>query len=437
MTFDPTELELRQDPLAFFLHLSRTSPNITTFRFASGREIVLLNHPDLIREVLVERADEFHKSDLTRAFAGGMGNGILVSEGEFWKQQVRIMRPAFHYKRLQGYAEVMRRFALEMLAHWQNGEIRHLEEDMNALTLRVVAKCMFDVEAGEDREIMHRAIMLGQKVVGQMVYGWLNLPDWHPGLNRDGIRVVRALNEMVSRHIAYRRARGDLGDDLLSMLLEAQQQPGVQLSDRQVRDEVLTVITAGLETTANALVWTWYLLDRHPEVRERLEAEVDALEGPPGFEEVQRLPYLDQVFKESLRLYPPVWIIGRENVRELELGGMRLPPRTQIVMCQWATHRDPRFYEQPDAFIPERWTPEFERSLPKGAYFPFSLGPRVCTGQGFATIEYKIIVATVLQRFRLELARPAPVRPEPNFTLCAHGGLPMRVKARRAPLPLD
>ncbi|GIW26726.1 MAG: hypothetical protein KatS3mg070_0089 [Meiothermus sp.] len=204
--------------------------------------------------MLIERAEQFHKSDLTRSFAGGMGNGILLSEGEFWKQQVRLMRPAFHYKRLQCYAEVMSRFTLEMLSHWQNSEIRHIDEDMNALTLRVVAKCMFDVEAGEDREIMHRAIMLGQKVVGQMVYGWLNLPDWHPGLNRDGIRVVRALNDMVSRHIAYRRERGDLGDDLLSMLLEAQGQPDVKLSDRQLRDEVLTVITAGLETTANALI---------------------------------------------------------------------------------------------------------------------------------------------------------------------------------------
>jgi len=264
-----------------------------------------------------------------------------------------------------------------------------------------------------------------------MVYGWLNLPDWHPAMNRDGIRVVRALNEMVSRHIAYRRERGDLGDDLLSMLLEAQSQPGVRLSDRQLRDEVLTVITAGLETTANALVWTWYLLDQHPTVKARLQAEVDALGRLPGFEEVQRLSYLDQVFKESLRLYPPVWIIGRENIEALELGGMRLAPKTQIVMSQWATHRDPRFFERPDEFRPERWTLEFEKSLPRGAYFPFSLGPRVCTGQGFATLEYKMIVATVLQKFDLELARPAPVRPEPNFTLCPHGGLPMRVRRRK------
>ncbi|MDW8426267.1 MAG: cytochrome P450 [Meiothermus sp.] len=431
MTLDPVELELRQDPLQFFIHLSRTSPDLTTFRFASGKEVVFLNHPDLIREVLVERAEEFHKSDLTRAFAGGMGNGILLSEGEFWKQQSRLMRPAFHYKRLQGYAEVMRRFTLEMLSHWQNSEIRHLDEDMNALTLRVVAKCMFDVEAGEDREIMHQAIMLGQKVVGQMVYGWLNLPDWHPAMNRDGIRVVRALNEMVSRHIAFRRARGDLGDDLLSMLLQAQSQPEVELSDRQLRDEVLTVITAGLETTANALIWTWYLLEQHPEVRAKLKAEVDSLGKLPDFDDVQHLPYLDQVFKESLRLYPPVWIIGRENVEALELGGLKLAPKTQLVMSQWATQRDPRFFEEPDRFRPERWTPEFEKSLPRGAYFPFSLGPRVCTGQGFATVEYKMIVTTVLQRFELELARPAPIRPEPNFTLCTHGGLPMRVRARR------
>ncbi len=430
MVFDPNDLELRQDPLRFFIELSRHSPDITTFRFASGQELVFLNHPDLIREVLVERADQFHKSEMTRAFAGGMGHGILVSEGEFWRQQSRLIRPAFHYKRLLGYAEVMSRFTLEMLEEWQDGEVRHIDEDMNALTLRVVAKCMFNVEAKDDREIMHWAILLGQQVVGRMIHGWLTDPHWTPSLNRAGVRVVRALNEMVQRHIAFRRERGDLGDDLLSMLMEAQQQPGIQMTERQLRDEVLTVITAGLETTANALIWTWYLLDRHPEVKARLRAEVDALGELPGFENLHRLPYLDQVFKEALRLYPPVWVIGRETVEELELGGMKLPPKTQIVLCQWTAHRDPRFFEHPDEFIPERWTPEFEKGLPRGAYFPFSLGPRVCTGQSFATTEFKIIVATTLQRFDLELAQSPQIKPEPNFTLWVGGGLKMRVRAR-------
>lgn len=430
MVFEPADLELRQDPLRFFIELSRHGPDITTFQFASGQEIVFLNHPDLIREVLVERADKFHKSEMTRAFAGGMGHGILVSEGEFWKQQSRLIRPAFHYKRLLGYAEVMSRFTLDMLEEWQDGEVRPIDEDMNALTLRVVAKCMFNVEAKDDREIMHQAILLGQQVVGRMIHGWLTDPHWTPSLNRAGIRVVRALNEMVQRHIAFRRERGDLGDDLLSMLMEAQQQPGVQMTERQLRDEVLTVITAGLETTANALIWTWYLLDRHPEVKAKLRAEVDALGKAPGFEDLNRLPYLDQVFKEALRLYPPVWIIGRETVEELELGGMKLPPKAQIVLCQWAAHRDPRFYERPDEFIPERWTPEFEKQLPRGAYFPFSLGPRVCTGQSFATTEFKIIVATTLQRFDLELAQFPQIKPEPNFTLWVGGGLKMRVRAR-------
>ncbi|ADH61953.1 cytochrome P450 [Allomeiothermus silvanus DSM 9946] len=430
MAFDPNDLELRKDPLRFFIELSRNSPSITTFRFASGQEIVFLNHPDLIREVLIERADKFHKSEMTRAFAGGMGHGILVSEGEFWKQQSRLIRPAFHYKRLLGYAEVMSRFTLEMLEEWQDGEVRRIDEDMNALTLRVVAKCMFNVEAKDDREIMHQAIVLGQQVVGRMIHGWFTDPHWTPSLNRAGVRVVRALNDMVQRHIAFRRERGDLGDDLLSMLMEAQQQPGVQMSERQLRDEVLTIITAGLETTANALIWTWYLLDQHPEVKAKLQAEVDALGELPNFENLHRLPYLDQVFKEALRLYPPVWVIGRETVEELELGGMKLPPKTQIVLCQWATHRDPRFFEHPDEFIPERWTAEFEKQLPRGAYFPFSLGPRVCTGQSFATTEFKIIVATTLQRFDLELAQSPQIKPEPNFTLWVGGGLKMRVRAR-------
>lgn len=430
MTLSPTELELRQNPLDFFLALSRGAPNLTRFHFANGQEIIYLNHPDLIREVLVERADEFHKSEMTRAFAGGMGHGILVSEGEFWKQQSRLMRPAFHYKRLVGYAEVMSRFTQEMLQHWEHFELRHIDEDMNALTLRVVAKCMFNVEARDDREIMHRAIMLGQKVVGQMIHGWLTIPDWRAHMTRDGIRVVRALNQMVERHITERRAKGILGEDLLSMLMEAQADAGIELSDRQLRDEVLTVITAGLETTANALIWTWYLLDQNPEAREKLKAEIDTLKHLPSFENLNSLPYLDKVFKESLRLYPPVWVIGRESIEATELGGSQLGPKAQIVMSQWAMQRDPRYFDAPDRFIPERWTPEFEKSLPRGAYFPFSLGPRVCTGQGFATVEFKLIVATILQRFELELAQPAPILPEPNFTLTTHGGMQMRVKAR-------
>ncbi|RIH83421.1 cytochrome P450 [Calidithermus roseus] len=434
MVRDLPDLELRQEPLRFFTQLARSGPDVCTFQFANGQEIVFLNHPDLVREVLVERAEQFHKSEMTRAFAGGMGHGILVSEGEFWKQQSRLMRPAFHYKRLLGYAEVMTRFTLEMLEGWQDGELIHVDEEMNALTLRVVAKCMFNVEAKDDRDIMHKAIVLGQQVVGQMIHGWLTNPHWTPSLNRAGIRVVRALNEMVQRHIAQRRAQGELGDDLLSMLMEAQQQAGIELSDRQLRDEVLTVITAGLETTANALVWTWHLLDRHPEVRARLRAELDALGRMPTFEDLPRLTYLDQVFKEALRLYPPVWIIGREVAAPegVELGGMHLPYKAQLVLCQWTLHRDPRFFEQPDAFIPERWTPEFEKSLPRGAYFPFSLGPRVCTGQSFATTEFKIIVAGVLQRFDLEHAEGMEVQPEPNFTLWAKGGLRMRARARAA-----
>jgi cytochrome P450 len=302
---------------------------------------------------------------------------------------------------------------------------------MNALTLRVVAKCMFNVEARDDREIMHRAIMLGQKVVGQMIHGWLTIPDWRANMTRDGIRVVRALNQMVERHIAERRAKGILGEDLLSMLMEAQAEAEIELSDRQLRDEVLTVITAGLETTANALIWTWYLLDQHPDIRTKLEAEVDKLKHTPGFEDLNSLPYLDKVFKESLRMYPPVWIIGRESISATELGGIKLPAKAQIVMSQWSTQRDPRFFENPDQFIPERWTPEFEKALPRGAYFPFSLGPRVCTGQGFATVEFKLIMATILQRFELELAQPAPILPEPNFTLTTHGGMRMRVKMRQ------
>lgn len=431
MVHELPDAELRKDPLRFFIEISRNGPDITTFQFASGQEIVFLNHPDLIRDVLVERADLFHKSEMTRAFAGGMGHGILVSEGEFWRQQSRLMRPAFHYKRLLGYANVMTQFTLDMLRDWHDGEVCQIDEEMNALTLRVVAKCMFDVEAGDDRDIMHRAIVLGQQVVGQMIHGWLIEPHWTPSRNRDGIRVVRALNEMVQRHIAYRRSREDYGDDLLSMLLEAQNQEGVHLSDRQLRDEVLTVITAGLETTANALIWTWYLLDSHPQVKAKLRSEVDALGRVPGFEDLNGLLYLDQVFKESLRLYPPVWIIGREVAEEeVEVGGMKLAPKTQMVMSQWSAHRDPRFFDQPDAFIPERWTPAFEKALPRGSYFPFSLGPRVCTGQSFATTEFKLIVATVMQHFDLELAQSPDIHPEPNFTLWVAGGLQMRVRAR-------
>ena len=318
-----------------------------------------------------------------------LGEGLLTNEGSGWLRQRRLCQPAFHRERMASYGHTMSAFTEEMLATWKDGEVRDIHQEMMQLTMRIVAKVLFGVEVKEDTERVAAALnaLMRHTSGGRMILPPVVRHVPIPAMIRVK-RAVRELDEIVNRIIRERRASGQDTGDLLSMLMAARDEDGSGMTDRQLRDEILTFLLAGHETTAVSLSWTWYLLSQHPEVEEKLRQELSHVLGgrTPQLEDLPRLPYTDKVVKESMRLYPPAWSLAR-TVKELELAGYRIPVGSNVVMSPWIMHRDPRFFEQPEQFNPDRWTAEATQRLPRFAYFPFGGGPRLCIGASFAMME--------------------------------------------------
>lgn len=362
------------------------------------------------------------------------GHGLLTAEGDTWLRQRRLAAPAFHSRRIAAYGDVMVRYAERMLDGWHDGESRDAHHEMMKLTMQIVSKTLFDAEVSEDEMEVSRAFDAIVEEIALRFRQPLPIPDWLPlPRNRRYLAAVRRLDALVYRFIAARRrVEGDRGD-LLSMLLAARDEDGRGMTDVQVRDEVITLFLAGHETTAIALSWTWYLLARHPEAEARLAEELETvLDGrAPTLEDLPRLSYTEQVIKESMRRYPPAYAFGREAVEDCEIGGYRIPAGATVFMSQWAMHRDSRFFAEPEAFRPERWTAELEQSLPRYAYLPFGGGPRICIGNRFAMMEAVLLLATIARRFRLRLASSDEIKPFPSITLRPVGGVPVRLEARQ------
>ncbi len=434
-------LAYARDPLGFFVRCSHRYGDVVRLVRPNmpHRPGYLLNHPDHIEYVLVKNNRNFVRDQDSRKLLDLLGNGLLTSEGEFWRRQRRFVQPAFHRARLDTYRAVMESCAQDLISEWQDGEIRDVLQDMTRLTLRIVAKTLFSADMADDTNkvgkaiemVMDRSSEQGSTLFARFILGRIPTPGtlrYHAA--------IRRLNEVIASIIA--KHRGDDGgeerDDLLSMLIHAKDDQGNRMSDQQLHDEVLTVIMAGHETTAVCLSWTWHLLATHPEVETKLLTELrDVLAGrAPLVADLPQLRYTAAVLKESMRLYPPGWVLGREAVEGCKIGGYDVPAGTQLYMSQWVAHRDPRYFEKPDAFIPERWTDEFEAQLPKYAYFPFSGGPRVCPGKSFAIMETAIVLATIVQRFQLRTAPGEHVAPLPSITLRPKGGLRMILTAREA-----
>ncbi len=425
-----------QDPLPRLAAWARRYGDIFHYR-AFYFHVYFLNHPDLIEQVLIHQSRNFTKGRGLRANRRLFGNGLLTSEGDFWRRQRRLSQPAFHRERIASYAKIMVAFTERMLEGWQSGQTREIHEDMMRLTLEIVAKALFDTDVGRDAEAIGRALnaVMQQNTRGQMLLPFFNvLPT--PG-NWRYRRAVRDLERIVYGIIRERRAsRRDAGD-LLSMLLSARDEDGRGMTDRQIRDEAITLLLAGHETTALALSWTWYLLARHPEVEAKLVAELrQVLAGrSPSVEDLPRLPYTAMVVKESMRLYPPAYVMARTAERDTEIGGYVIPRGASVVISQWVLHRDPRFFPEPERFNPDRWTPEFENQLPGFAYFPFGGGPRVCIGAGFAQMEAALLLATIAQRFELCGVPGHEPGLQPAITLRPRHGMRMNVTRREAALP--
>jgi cytochrome P450 len=362
-----------------------------------------------------------------------VGNGLVTSEGDFWRRQRRLAQPAFHRDRVASYGETMVAFAERMLSRWRDGETRDAHEEMMRLTQSIVVKTLFSADVSDEADRVGAALRrIVQPFASQATLKWIldnRLPT--PGHFRYN-RAVREIDRVVYQIISERRASGADTGDLLSMLLRAQDEDGSQMTDRQLRDEVMTLFLAGHETTALALTWAWYLLAREVEAESKLHAELSEVLGgrAPTVEDLPRLRYTEWVVKESMRLYPTAYAVGREAVRDCEVGGYRIPEGMQVFAFQWVVQRDARWYEEPGAFRPERWREEVASRLPKFAYFPFGGGPRQCIGNFFATMEAVLVLATVAQRFRLRLAPGHAVELLPAMSLRPRDGVMVKLERR-------
>jgi len=420
------------DALGTLTRWAREYGDIFHYRFLNIH-VYFVNRPDYIEDVLVTNHARFIKGRGLKANRRLFGNGLLTSEGDFWRRQRRLSQPAFHRERIESYARVMVAYTERMLAGWRNGERRDVHRDMMRLTLEIVAKVLFDTDMSDQVAEVGAALeaITLQNTRGQMLFPALrHLPT--PG-NLRYWRAVKRLEKIIYGILAQRRGMRPQADgDLLSMLLAAQDEDGSRMTDRQLRDEVMTLILAGHETTALLLSWTWYLLSENPEVEARLAAELrDVLGGrSPSVADLPRLPYTEKVVKESLRLYPPAYIMARIAPEGHRIGGYDIRPGASVVMSQWIMHRDARYFDQPERFVPERWSEKFERRLPKFAYFPFGGGPRLCIGSSFALMEAALLLATIAQKVRLRVVPGSPIVPLPAITLRPKYGVPVTLEMR-------
>lgn len=422
---------VRRDPLAFFTHCARTYGDITGMRYFNFR-VFFINNPDYIEDVLVNNARKFHKGRVLQASKGIFGEGLLTSEGSFWLRQRRLAQPAFHRARIATYAETMVDYTERLLESWHDGEERDIHEEMMRVTLQIVGKTLFDADVAKDAQEVGQSLELLLELSADfgkaiLVPAWLPTPH-----NIRKLRAIKKLDKIIYRIIEERRKSERDAGDLLSMLLAARDEDGSRMTDKQLRDESITLFLAGHETTANALSWTWWLLAQNPDAEKKLHAELDnMLAGrAPTLDDVAKLKYTEQVLTESLRLYPPAWGTARVAIEDHEIGGYKVPKGTGVSFTQWTMHRDPRWFVEPEAFRPERWEDGLAKRLPRFAYFPFGGGPRQCIGNTFALMEATLVLATIAQKFRFRLVEGHPVVPLPSITLRPRYGIRATLVAR-------
>lgn len=425
--------EFNRDTLGF-IERCRDYGDVVRMRFLY-LTVHFIYNPDHIEYVLSSNARNFIKSRSLRSpfFQRLVGNGLLTSEGETWKRQRRLAQPAFHRQRISSYGEVMVEYAQRMTSGWQGGEVRDIHRDMMRLTLEIVVKTLFNADVSGEADKVGRVLaQMVKPFASQATLKWILDNRLPTPTHRRFNEAAREIDEIVFRIIAERRSSGSDEGDLLSMLLAAHDEDGSQMSDRQLRDEVMTLFLAGHETTALTLSWTWYLLARNPDIEKKFHAELDEVLGGrlPAVSDLPHLKYTEMIAKESMRLYPPAYGVGREAIQEFELGGYRVPAKSQLFMFQWVTQRDPRFFTEPERFYPNRWTEDFNNSLPKYAYFPFGGGPRACIGNYFAMMEIVLLLATIGRRFRFSLLPDHPVTLLPAMSLRPAEGIKVVVANR-------
>jgi cytochrome P450 len=428
--------QLRSDPIRVFLDAADRYGDIAHLK-AGPYHGFLLSDPADIKHVLQDNARNYHKSPLYDRLRDSLGNGLLTSEDSFWLRQRRLAQPAFHRQRLAAMADAMVACTEQMLERWEHtasaGTIIDVVEEMMGLTQAIIVRTMFSTDLGLTAEIVNRTWPIINRRIGETFWSTkletrLPLPA-----NRRFWRALRELETVVYQIIADRRQTRRDEPDLLSMFLSARDdETGGGMTDGQLRDEVMTMLLAGHETTSLALSWTYYLLSQHPEIHQGITDEVDRVigDGPPAFAHVDRLARTRQTLEEALRLYPPAWGFSRLALGDDEIGGYRIPTGSIVFLIPFVVHRRPKLWPDPERFDPGRFAPERESARPRFAYIPFGGGPRGCIGNQFAMLEAQLIVAAIAQRFRIELLPEQCIRPEPLITLRPKPGILARVRKR-------
>ncbi|MGA7626004.1 MAG: cytochrome P450 [Candidatus Acidiferrales bacterium] len=428
-------LQVMRDPLETLRRLAREYGDIVCIPVLNHHRI-LLNHPDLIEQVCVVQQAKFHKSTLTKNVTERLlGQGLLISEGDFWRRQRRLAQPAFHRARVNEYAATMVERAEVRMREWRDGQVLDITTEMMATTLDIAVRTLFGSTLDAEAEQVGDSLGFLMRYSLRKARSPIKIPEhWPTPANRRAQRETEFLDSLVYGIIRARQAQGNSypHQDLLAMLMSAMDVDGTQMTPKQLRDEAMTLFLAGHETTALTLAWAWYVLSENPAAEARLHEELQGVlgGGTPEASDFERLPYLRAVVQETLRLYPAAYIVARTSIAPCTVGGYDFPTDTTLIMAQWVMHRDPRYFDDPDAFRPERWLDGLENRLPAGAYFPFGDGPRRCIGQGFALLESLLVMATIAQKFRFKLVPGHRVVPDPLVTLRAKYGIRMTIHAR-------
>lgn len=425
--------KFKRNTLQTFVELARRHGDLVCFR-GLWTSFMLID-PRHVEYVLQTNSRNYRKGKNYKEVAASTGNGLLVSEGDVWRRQRRLAQPAFHHQRIASFAKIMTDSAEAMLKHWQplaeRGEFVEVDAEMLRLTLGIVGKALFSRDLSDEADTMSQSFEIIRKHTTDRIMSVVKFPANFPTLqNRRFRQAIANAEQIVYALIAERRCGKGNADDLLSLLMTARdEETGESLSDTELRDQALTIIGAGYETTTQALAWTWYLLAKHPEVENRLHAEIsDVLGGrTPTFDDLPHLKYTLMVFQEAMRLYPPIWMMTRAAIKSDEIGGYRIPANSEILLLPYITHRHPKYWEKPEEFDPEHFLPEKVATRPRFAYFPFGGGPRQCIGNNFALMEAQLIIATVAQKYRLRLADERVIEPEASVTLRPRGSMRMKL----------
>lgn len=430
----PTRIpEIQRDPLTFLLRNAAEHGDFIHYPLGLW-DVIQVNHPAIIKHILQDNNRNYTKNTIQyNTLAQVTGRGLLTSDGDLWLSQRRLMQPAFHRKRLAAYDDIIVATTAAMVDRWSPDQTMDIDAEMMQVALEIVGKTLFGLDLRREAAELTEGVL---EMLAYVVYRAstpvappLSLPT---GRNRRYKAAMKKLEGVVYDTIARRRAEGEDRGDVLSILLAARDDAGAPMSETQIRDEMVTLIVAGHETIASALTWTWYLLSLNPGVRRHLEAELEQVLGGrlPGVDDLHELPYTRAVFDEALRLYPPAWLITRRALADDIIGGQTIPAGAIIIISPYVMHRHPGYWANPAGFDPAHFEPEASSQRPRFAYIPFGGGPRLCIGDNFALMEGPLILATVAQRYRLNLVPSHPVKMDALVTLRPRHGLLMTAEAR-------